>query len=78
MAIRRISDNMMLNANNSFRIICYSFKEEVIGKQPELKLFTEQEKYRVDHIINQSNEVIGTLKLTYKVKEIRFGYQHLC
>jgi hypothetical protein len=34
MAIRRISDNMMLNANNSFRIIWLFFKEEVIGKQP--------------------------------------------
>jgi hypothetical protein len=43
MAIRRISDNMMLNANNSFRIIWLFFKEEVIGKQTELKLFTEQE-----------------------------------
>jgi hypothetical protein len=37
MAIRRISDNMMLNANNSFRIIWLFFKEEVIGKQPRIK-----------------------------------------
>jgi hypothetical protein len=43
-----------------------SFKEEVIGKQLELKLFTEQEKYRVDNIINKANEVIKTLKLTTK------------
>jgi hypothetical protein len=42
MAIRRISDNMMLNANNSLEFWLF-FKEEVIGKQPELKLFTEQE-----------------------------------
>jgi hypothetical protein len=34
-----------------FRIIGYSSK--VIGKTTlELKLFTEQEKYRVDNIIN--------------------------
>jgi hypothetical protein len=33
MAIRRISDNMMLNANNSLELFGYSFKEEVIGKQ---------------------------------------------
>jgi hypothetical protein len=58
MAIRRISDNMMLNANNSFLELFILFKEEVIGKTTlELKLFTEQEKYRVDHIINQSNVI---------------------
>jgi hypothetical protein len=34
---------MMLNANNSFRIIWLFFKEEVIGNNLELKLFTEQE-----------------------------------
>jgi hypothetical protein len=58
MAIRRISDNMMLNANNSFRIIWLFFKEEVIGKQPRIKAIYGTGKYRVDHIINQSNEVI--------------------
>jgi hypothetical protein len=58
MAIRRISDNMMLNANNSFLELFILFKEEVIGKTTlELKLFTEQEKYRVDNIINQSNVI---------------------
>jgi hypothetical protein len=41
----------------------YSSKEEVIGKTTvELKLFTEQEKYRVDNIINKANEVITNLK----------------
>jgi hypothetical protein len=45
MAIRRISDNMMLNANNSFFEFGYSFKE---GKNnPKLKLFTEQENIRL-------------------------------
>jgi hypothetical protein len=53
-------------------------KEEVIGKTTVLKLFTEQEKYRVDNIINKANEVIKNLKLTKNKKEIRFGYQHLC
>jgi PAS domain S-box-containing protein len=69
MAIRRISDNMMLNANNSFlELFGYSFKE-VIGKTTlELKLFTEQEKYRVDNINNQMKSS-RTLKLTYKVKK---------
>jgi hypothetical protein len=34
MAIRRISDNMMLNANNFFlELFGYSSKEEVIEKQ---------------------------------------------
>jgi hypothetical protein len=37
-------------------------KEEVIGKTTVLKLFTEQEKYRVDNIINKANEVIKNLK----------------
>jgi hypothetical protein len=30
MAIRRISDNMMLNANKLLELFGYSFKEEVI------------------------------------------------
>jgi hypothetical protein len=41
------------------------------------KLFTEQEKYRVDNIINQSNGHQG-LEVNVQRKEIRFGYQHLC
>jgi hypothetical protein len=44
MAIRRISDNMMLNANNSFfRIIWLFFQKKDWENNPELKLFTEQE-----------------------------------
>jgi PAS domain S-box-containing protein len=70
MAIR-ISDNMMLNANNSLELFGYSFKEEVIGKT-ELKLFTEQEKYRVD-IYQQANEVIKDFEVNVQnKKEIRF------
>jgi hypothetical protein len=59
---------MMLNANNSFRI-GYSFKEEVIGKQPKLKLFTEQEKYRVD-ILSTSNEVIKDFEVNVQKKKL--------
>jgi hypothetical protein len=69
MAIRRISDNMMLNANNSFNYLAILSKEEVIGKTTLELLFTEQEKYRVDHIINQQMKSSRTLKLTYKVKK---------
>jgi PAS domain S-box-containing protein len=69
MAIRRISDNMMLNANNSFNYLAILSKEEVIGKTTLELLFTEQEKYRVDHIINQQMKSSRTLKLTYKKKK---------
>jgi hypothetical protein len=41
-----------------FRIIWLFFQKKDWENNPELKLFTEQEKYQVDHIINQSNEVI--------------------
>jgi PAS domain S-box-containing protein len=70
---------MMLNANNSFlELFGYSSKEEVIGKTTvELKLFTEQGKYRVDNIINKANEVIKDFEVNIQKKEIRFGYQHL-
>jgi PAS domain S-box-containing protein len=58
---------MMLNANNSFLELFGFFKEEVIGKTTvELKLFTEQEKYRVDNIINKANEVIKDFEVIQK------------
>jgi hypothetical protein len=45
----------------------------VIGKTTlELKLFTEQEKYRVDNIIN-SKWSHQDFEVNYKKKEIRFG-----
>jgi hypothetical protein len=62
-----ISDNMMLNVNNLFKYLAI-LQNRLDGTTLELKLFTEQRKYLV-HIINQSNEVIRTLKLTYKVKK---------
>jgi hypothetical protein len=70
MAIRRISDNMMLNANNSFRIIWLFFQRRSDWKTTlELKLFTEQEKYRVDNIINQANEVIKDFEVNVQKKK---------
>jgi hypothetical protein len=46
----------------------------VIGKTTvELKLFTEQEKYRVDNIINKANEVIKDFEVNIQIKrEIRW------
>jgi hypothetical protein len=39
----------------------------------ELKLFTEQEKYRVDNIINQSNEVIKDFEVNVQSKKKKFA-----
>lgn len=59
MAIRKIKDGVIVNVNSSFlELFGFASKEEVIGKtSTELKLVLEDEKYRVESIIAQPNEV---------------------
>jgi PAS domain-containing protein len=57
MGIRRISDSVMVNVNATFlELFGFANKEEVIGKTTiELKLFSDQEKYRVTKQTRWSN-----------------------
>jgi hypothetical protein len=72
MAIRRISDNMMLNANNSLEFWLF-FQRRSDWKTTRIKAIYGTGKYRVDHIINQSNEVIKDFEVNVQSKkEIRF------
>jgi hypothetical protein len=72
MAIRRISDNMMLNANNSFRIIWLFFQRRSDWKNNRIKAIYGTGKYRV-HIINQTNEVIKDFEVNVQSKKKKFA-----
>jgi PAS domain S-box-containing protein len=71
MGIRRISDSVMVNVNATFlELFGFANKEEVIGKTTiELKLFSDQEKYRVDNIINQTDEAIRDFEVQLQNKQ---------
>jgi hypothetical protein len=43
-----------------------------LENNPRIKAIYGTEKYRVDHIINQSNEVIKDFEVNVQKKEIRF------